>query len=186
MRQSEWSWEAQMFEKIDARGIKAEHAAEAWHVAIDTEDRAWGYRIAIPDDAKIFILWRVSVEVAWVNGSISPGIAFFNGGEGIALQYDQKRTRGELRHVMHTLQTKRIASYKAPNVEPPFKMTIELNAVTKKVMGMINDYRVFNVKMPFRGLPDFDVISDVEILSTTPPNSNGGTASYSTLRLQCE
>lgn len=187
MGQQLWSWEAAQFEKIESSGVKAQHAASAWHVAIEAEDRAWGYRIALPDDAKPFLMWRTTLEVEWVNGSIQPGIAYFSGSDGISFQIDLAKQRAELRHVLHTMQTKRVSSFRIQPTETPFSFQLEFNALTKAMVGTLNGSRIFSSKLPFRGLPDLDDLTDVEILTTTPKGSlTGGTVSYGMLSIQCE
>lgn len=186
MGQHTWSWEAAQFEKLDNAGIKTEHAASAWHVAIEPNDRAWGYRIALPEEAKPFIMWRSSIEVEWVNGMIYPGIAYMLGDEGISFQVDVTGRKVELRHVTPEDITKRVATFGAPDAETPFKLQIEFNAITKVFTGNINEKRIMHVKLPFRSLPALDEISDIEILTTTDARPGGGTVSYGALTLECE
>lgn len=136
----------------------------------------------------MFIMWRAAITVEWVNGAICPGLAYFLGSDGIEFQVDVSRKRAELRHVLHTMQTLRVATFSAPTVETPFDIKLEFNALTKVLVGMVNDTKVCQVKIPFRSLPDIDSISDIEILTTTPRTgaATGGTVSYGPLRLQCE
>jgi hypothetical protein len=65
-------------------------------------------------------------------------------------------------------------------------MLFELNAVTKACNGIVNGKKVFEITLPFKTVPAFDTLTDVEILTTTPPDEGGGTVSYGELTLQCE
>lgn len=186
MAQSLWSWEAAQFEKLEASNAMTSHSGESWHVLINKSNRAWGYRIPLPNEARMFIMWNSTLEVTKVDSGVHPGLAYFYGGDGIALQLDMDAKKSELRHVTHTMETKCIAVYRAPDIQPPFSISLSLNAVTKVCVGTVNGARVFHIKLPYRTLPAFDEISDLEILTTTPPQSDGGAACYGALTLQCE
>lgn len=188
MAQSLWSWEAVQFERIETEsGIKTNAADETWNVSIARPHQAWGYRIALPEDAKMYIMWRATLTVSKVEGDILPGIACFSDGEGIAFQVDLAHTRAELRHALPSMKTVRVGLFRLPElVELPFTMQIEFNAVTKKCCCFVNSRRLVDVKLPFKSLPLFDVLSDIEIISTTPQRGEGGSIEYGQLSLQCE
>lgn len=186
MAQTLWSWEAAQFEKIEASDVLAGHVEESWHVTMKAPNRAWGYRIALPDEARMFIMWRTTLEITKVDGEVHPGLAYFMGGDGVSIQIDMATQKAELRHVMHTMETKCVAEFRAPAVTTPFEICIEMNVITRVLIGTVAGKRAFHVKLPYRALPAFEEITDVEILTTTPPTSTGGTASYGALTLQCE
>jgi hypothetical protein len=186
MGQQLWSWEAAQFENINADGVVTKAADLSWDVMIEAQNHAWGYRIPLPDEARAFIMWRARLEVRHIIGNISPGLAYLNRGEGISFQIDAAAHRAEFRHALTSSETVRIAVFGIPDASAPFDMLFELNAVTKTCSGTLNGNKVFKITLPFKTVPAFDTLSDVEILTTTPPEEGGGTVGYSELTLQCE
>lgn len=188
MAQSLWSWEAAQFEKLDtASGVATSHREQRWLVDIEKPHQAWGYRIALPEDAKMYIMWRASLQITDLQGVIMPGIAYFCGTDGIAFQIDAANDRAELRHALPTMVTSRVAVFSArQEISLPFEMQLEINVVTKVCVGSLNGIRVFDVKLPFKSMPSFDEITDLEIITTTPQKDGGGSVCYGELKLQCE
>lgn len=188
MPQQLWSWMATQFEKLETdSGVRTNRANEQWHVEIKKPHHAWGYRIALPEDAKMFLMWQSTIEVVEIKGDIMPGIAYFFDTHGVSFQLDLPNNCVEIRHALPEMKTSRVAAFPLRGqLEAPFKMKIMLNVLTKVCAGLINDVRLFSVKLPFKSLPSFDEITDLEILTTTQPNGAGGSVVYGELTLSCE
>ena len=186
MGQQLWSWEAVQFENIEAEDVRTEAAASSWDVMLEAPNRAWGYRIPLPEEARAFIMWRTRLEVLHILGNVAPGLAYLDGPEGVSFQIDIAARRAELRHVLTSSETVRIATFDIPDTTAPFDMLFELNAVTKVCSGIMNGEKIFEVTLPVETIPALDAVSDVEILTTTPPGTAGGTVGYGELTLQCE
>ena len=186
MGQQQWSWEAAQFENIESENVRTEAAGSSWDVMIEAPNRAWGYRIPLPEEARVFIMWRTRLEVLHVLGNISPGVAYFDGPEGLSFQIDAAARLAELRHVRNSSETVRVARFDLPDLAAPFDMLLELNAVTKACTGIVNGEKIFEVALPVKTVPAFEAVTDVEILTTTPPDAGGGTVGYGELTLQCE
>ena len=186
MSQHLWTWEASRFEKIENERVKAEPTEMTWDVMLEVPDLAWGYCIALPDEARSYILWRSRLEVQHVLGDISPGIAYHDGVHGVVFQLDTLRQKAELRYLLVAEATVRTETFDIATVRYPLDLMLEYNAVTNKCVALINTDTVFEVKLPYKNVPLLATITSIEIMTSTPANESGGTVGYGDLSLHCE
>lgn len=186
MSQQLWTWEASRFEKIENERVKAEPTETTWDVMLEVPNLAWGYCIALPGEARSYILWRSRLEVQHVLGEISPGIAFHDGVHGVVFQLDALRKKAEIRYLMVAEATVLTEAFDIADVRYPLDLMLEYNAVTNKCAALINTETAFEVKLPYKNIPVLTAVTSVEILTSTPANRSGGTVGYGDLSLHCE
>ena len=186
MGQQLWSWETTRFENLDLPNVKTELSASSWDVMIETADIAWGYAISLLPAAQDCKYWRSRLEVRHVLGDISPGIAFRNERDGILFQVCPERGSAELRYVKVGERTEQTEVYQTGDVAFPMDIMMEYDAVESRCTGQINGNAVFEIKLPFENIEPLTSVTVLEIVTTSHPDGNGGTAGYGDIALQCE
>ena len=186
MSQQLWTWEVSRFEKIENERVKAEPTETTWDVVLEVPDLAWGYRIALPDEARSYILWRSRLGVQHVLGDISPGLAYHDGIHGVVFQLDPPRKKAEIRYLMVAEAAVRTATFDISSVRYPLDLVLEYNAVTNKCTALINTDPTFEVNLPYKNIPILTTITSIEIITSTSANEAGGTVGYGALSLHCE
>ncbi len=186
MGQQLWSWEALQFENIATEHVKTDATASSWDVLLEEPNRAWGYRIALPEEARAFIMWRARLKVLYVLGNILPGLAYLNGPEGFSFQIDTVSRRAEFRYLLTSAETVCVRRFDIPKLSTPLEILLELNVVTKICNGIVNGEKICGMTLPIEAVPALDAVTDIEILTTTSLEAGGGTIGYGELTLQCE
>lgn len=185
MGQHLWSWEPAQFENLNTEKVTTEATQTSWDVMLEAPNIAWGYSIALCDEARAHIMWRCRLEVLHVLGDVMPGLAFFDGETGVAFQVDVSSKKAELRRVVRGKETLLVEDYPLQDIAQPFDLLFEYNALTKKCSGILNGEKIFERQLPYTILPAPDEVNSIEILTTTPPGGTG-TIGYGELTLQCE
>ncbi|MDR3332998.1 MAG: hypothetical protein LBT08_10270 [Synergistaceae bacterium] len=181
-----WSWHAVLFDSVERESVTTKVLDEAWSVTIHRPGLAWGYCIPLPGDAKSHIMWNAGVRVMSTTGQVSPGIALHDFTHGILLQINERNNIAELRYVNVNKKTIRKKSFRVAVFSFPCDINLSYNAITSMCAGFINTEKLFEMSLPYKGIPTLMEISAIEVVTTTPDGEFGGTVKYDSLNLSCE
>jgi hypothetical protein len=186
MPKHNWIWNVRTLENVAKPNVKTTYADGSWRVTALEKDLAWGYCLTLPDEAKAHIMWHARVEVRQITGDIWPGLAFHDSSRGMLFLVNAVAGKAELRLLNVSREAVRTDLFKISEVEYPFALALEYNALTAKCIGRIGEDKIFDFKLPHKKIPAMAVVTSLEIVTTTPPGKSGGVVEYGSLVLNCE
>jgi hypothetical protein len=185
MLTNNWEWHPGVFENVEGPHVKAARSRGSWSVTAKEKDFAWGYCVNIPADARSFIMWHARVKVLKASVGVWPGIALHDTKSGVLFLVNGAGT-AELRFLKVGREAVCSEFFDLHDVPERYTLSLDYNAVTSVCSGRVSDKTVFSFSLPRGIIPAIGEVAAVEIVTTTPPEESGGTATYGTLTLDCE